>query len=128
MAMALVEVLAGQPAAAKRDYLQGVRRALCASLRIPDDDPTIRLIEHDRSDIVVPARFSDRYVIVTVTMFQGRTLDTKRRLYQSLVAELGKLGVPADDVQVVLHEPPVENWSLGGIPASDVDPGFKINI
>jgi phenylpyruvate tautomerase PptA (4-oxalocrotonate tautomerase family) len=128
MAMALVEVLAGHPAAAKHDYLQGVRRALCSSLRIPDDDPTIRLIEHDPSDIAVPARFSPKYTIVTITMFKGRTLDTKRRLYQSLVAELAKLGVPADDVQVILNEPPIANWSLGGIPASDVDPGFKINI
>jgi phenylpyruvate tautomerase PptA (4-oxalocrotonate tautomerase family) len=128
MAMALVEVLAGQPVAVKHDYLEGVRRALCSSLCIPDDDPTIRLIEHDRSDIAVPDRFSPRYTIVTITMFKGRTLETKRRLYQSLVTELGKLGVPADDVQVILHEPPAANWSLGGIPASDVDPGFKINI
>jgi phenylpyruvate tautomerase PptA (4-oxalocrotonate tautomerase family) len=61
-------------------------------------------------------------------MFHRRTLDTKRRLYQQLVAELAQLGVPAEDVQVVLHEPAVENWSRAGIPASETDPGFTINI
>lgn len=128
MVMALVEVLAGQPAAVKRDYPEVVRRAVCSCLRMPDDDPAIRLIEHDPSDTAVPPRFAARYTKVTVTIFEGRTLDTGRRLYQSLVAELAGLGVPADEVQVVVHEPPVKTWSLGGTPASDADPGFDIKI
>jgi phenylpyruvate tautomerase PptA (4-oxalocrotonate tautomerase family) len=78
--------------------------------------------------MIIPPRHSDRYTIVTITMFHGRTLDTKRRLYQNLVTELAQLGVPGDDVQVVGHEPPVENWSRAGIPASETDPGFTINI
>jgi phenylpyruvate tautomerase PptA (4-oxalocrotonate tautomerase family) len=128
MAMALIEVLAGHSDAHKRDLLEGVRRALCDSLQVPDDDPTIRLIEHAPESIIIPPRHSNRYTITTITMFHGRTLDTKRRLYQQLVAELAQLGVPAEDVQVVLHEPAVENWSRAGIPASETDPGFTINI
>jgi phenylpyruvate tautomerase PptA (4-oxalocrotonate tautomerase family) len=128
MAMALIEVLAGHSDAHKRDLLEGVRRALCDSLQVPDDDPTIRLNEHAPESIIIPPRHSNRYTITTITMFHGRTLDTKRRLYQQLVAELAQLGVPAEDVQVVLHEPAVENWSRAGIPASETDPGFTINI
>jgi phenylpyruvate tautomerase PptA (4-oxalocrotonate tautomerase family) len=128
MAMALIEVLAGHSDAHKRDLLEGVRRALCDSLQVPDDDPTIRLNEHAPESIIIPPRHSNRYTITTITMFHGRTLDTKRRFYQQLVAELAQLGVPAEDVQVVLHEPAVENWSRAGIPASETDPGFTINI
>lgn len=128
MVMALIEVLAGQPAGVKPDYMEAVRRAVCRCLCTPYDDPAIRPIEHDPSDIAVPPLLTARYTKVTVTIFEGRTLDTKRRLYHSLVAELAGLGVPADDMQVVVHEPPVKTWSLGGTPANDVDPGFEIKI
>jgi hypothetical protein len=32
-------------------------------------------------------------------------------------------------VLIVLHEPPMESWAVsGGIPASEVDVGFKVDI
>lgn len=126
--MAMVEILSGHPAEYKRGLLEGVRRALCESLRVPDNDPSIRLIEHRPENVIIPSQYSGLYTIVTITMFFGRTLDTKRRLYQNLFSELTRLGVPGDDVQIVVHEPAVENWSRDGIPATDTDPGFKINI
>jgi len=39
------------------------------------------------------------------------------------------LGVAATDVLVDLHEVPKENWGIrGGLAASDVDLGFKIEV
>jgi phenylpyruvate tautomerase PptA (4-oxalocrotonate tautomerase family) len=128
MAMAMVEVLAGHEDTYKRRVLEGVRCALCESLRVPHNDPSIRLIEHQPENVIIPPQYSGRYTIVTITMFYGRSLDTKRRLYQNLLTELTRLRIPDDDVQVVVHEPAVDNWSRNGVPASDTDPGFKIDI
>jgi phenylpyruvate tautomerase PptA (4-oxalocrotonate tautomerase family) len=62
-------------------------------------------------------------------MFAGRSMDAKRRLYDAIVRRLAVLDVPASDVLIVLHEPPMENWGVnGGIPASEVDVGFKVDI
>jgi phenylpyruvate tautomerase PptA (4-oxalocrotonate tautomerase family) len=56
-------------------------------------------------------------------------MDTKRRLYGAIVQKLATLGVPENDVLIVLHEPAMENWAgNGGIPASEVDVGFKVDI
>jgi hypothetical protein len=42
-----------------------------------------------------------------------------------IIRNLGKLGVPADDVFIVLHEPSMENWGIrGGRSADEVDLGF----
>jgi phenylpyruvate tautomerase PptA (4-oxalocrotonate tautomerase family) len=42
---------------------------------------------------------------------------------------MGRLGVNPMDVFILLHEPPMENWGIrGGIPASEVDLGFKLNV
>ncbi len=38
-------------------------------------------------------------------------------------------GIKGDDIMIVLHEAPLENWGIrGGRPASEVDLGFKIEI
>jgi phenylpyruvate tautomerase PptA (4-oxalocrotonate tautomerase family) len=52
-------------------------------------------------------------------MFPGRTLDTKRLLYQGITQRLGALGIAANDILIVLTEPPHESWGLHGRPASD---------
>lgn len=122
MTLAVVEVLAGRGAQEKRDLLEGVRQALVTALQVPADDPIVRVIEHGPDSMLIPPRHSDRYTMVAITMYYGRSLATKKRLYQKLAAELARLGVPADDLQVVVYEPPMENWSIGGVPATD-DPG-----
>jgi len=61
--------------------------------------------------------------------FPGRSLDAKRNLYKAIVTRLGELGIPADDITIVLVEPAMENWGIrGGHPASDVDLGFRVDV
>ena len=62
-------------------------------------------------------------------MFYGRSLETKKKLYQTLVKNLTELGIPKDDIFILLQEQALENWGIrGGIPASEVDLGFKVEI
>jgi hypothetical protein len=108
-----------------------VRSALSAALRAPQEDPLVRLLEYRREEFALPYpdRHSDRYTLVEVTLFAGRSMETKRRLYDAIVAALRGFGVGGDDVVIVLHEPPMENWAVsGGLPASEVDVGFKVDI
>jgi hypothetical protein len=44
------------------------------------------------------------------------------------VRNLDPLGIPADQVKILLRESPSEDWGIrGGVQASDVDLGFEIN-
>jgi phenylpyruvate tautomerase PptA (4-oxalocrotonate tautomerase family) len=131
MALARIEILEGRTSEEKRSLLEAVRGALSEALQAPRDDPTVRLAEYPREHFLPPhpALHTDRYMLVEVTMFAGRSMDRKRRLYGAIVERLAALGVPSNDVLIVLHEPPMENWALnGGIPASEVDVGFKVEI
>ena len=129
MALACIEVLTGLANADQRAMLAAVHASLVDSLEVPDNDPTVRLVEYSTDHVLVPPRHSDRYTVVTVTMFAGRSLSTKRRLYDSVVKGLVGAGVPAADVLVVLHEPSMDNWGVnGGLPASSVDIGFDVEI
>lgn len=38
-------------------------------------------------------------------------------------------GINGNDVTIIIHEPALENWGIrGGLPASEVDLGFNINV
>ena len=130
MALARIEVLQGRTSGEKKRLIEAVRTALSEALKAPADDPAVRLAEypHEQFLLPYPDRHSDFYTLIEVTMFAGRSMDTKRRLYGAIVQKLAALGVPEDDVLIVLHEPTMENWAVsGGIPASEVDVGFKVD-
>jgi phenylpyruvate tautomerase PptA (4-oxalocrotonate tautomerase family) len=131
VALAAIEVLAGLSADERRALVAGVRSALSEALRVPKEDPVVRLIEHEADNFArpFPERHSERFTLVVVTMFRGRSMDTKRRLYEGIVRNLGLSGVPACDISIVIHEPPMDNWGIaGGKPASEVDVGFEVDV
>lgn len=131
MALARIEILEGRTREEKRGMVEAVRAALSEALRAPADDPLVRLSEYAREEFSLPYpdRHSDHYALVEVTMFKGRSLETKRRLYDAIVRGLVSFDVPADDVLIVLHEPAMENWGVdGGTPASEVDISFEVDI
>src|SRR2546421_12785767 len=131
MALARIEMHEGRTPDEKRNIVDAVRAALSEALQAPQDDPTVRLAEYrpDHFSLPYPDRHSDRYTLIEVTMFKGRSMDTKRRLYKAIIDRLSSLGIPANDVLIVLHEPPMENWAVeGGFPANEAELGFKVDI
>src|ERR1700738_4591323 len=109
--------------------IDAVHSALREALKIPEWDRTLRLIEHLASHFAVPPGRGEKFRLVEVTMFSGRLLAAKRMLYQAIVRNLAAHGVPALDIKITLIETPPENWGLrGGMPASEIDLGFKIDV
>jgi len=109
--------------------IDAVQSALREALRLPEWDRTLRLVEHAASHFAVPPGRGPRYTLVEITMFSGRSMAAKRALYGAIVRNLGALGVSATDIKVTLIEMPPENWGIrGGLPASEVDLGFEIEV
>jgi phenylpyruvate tautomerase PptA (4-oxalocrotonate tautomerase family) len=106
-----------------------IQSALREALKIPEWDRTLRLVEHPPSHFAVPPGRGEKFTLVEVTMFSGRSMAAKRALYQAIVRNLAALDVPPLDIKITLIETPPENWGLrGGMPASEIDLGFKIDV
>ena len=109
--------------------IQAVQSAMVAALKVPDWTTSIRLFVHEPHRFQAPPGKSDRYTLVTIDCFVGRSVGTKRALYQALVDQLGVCGVPADHLKVLVREAPRENWAIrGGVPASEVALEYDVNI
>jgi phenylpyruvate tautomerase PptA (4-oxalocrotonate tautomerase family) len=129
MPIITVDTRRGLPHDTKRQLLDAVHAALMAAFKIPDHDRTQRVVEHAPEDFEIPPGRGERYAVVTIQAFAGRSLDAKRALYREIVTRFEQAGIPKTDVFIVLHEIPVENWGVrGGIAGCDVDFGFNIRV
>lgn len=113
----------------KNLMISALHESMVKCLKIPEYDKLIRLIEYHPDDFVVPPSCTENYVLIEISLFSGRSLDAKRALYQTIVARFVELGVGKQDIRIVLHDVPKDNWGIrGGIPASEIDLGFKIEV
>jgi phenylpyruvate tautomerase PptA (4-oxalocrotonate tautomerase family) len=109
--------------------IDAAHAAMIESLKIPIWDKTIRLIVHEPHRFAAPPNIGDRYTLVNIDLFTGRSLGAKKALYRALVKHLEPLGIPGDHIKVCLREIPRENWGMrGGLAASEIDLGYEVTV
>jgi phenylpyruvate tautomerase PptA (4-oxalocrotonate tautomerase family) len=129
MPIAKIEVRRKWPPEQQQHLIQALHAAMVEALKIPERDKQIRYVEHRPEHFAVPPEATENYTLVELSMFPGRSLEAKQNLYQGIVKRFREIGIEPKDVFIVLNEVPRENWGIrGGIPASEVDLGFKINV
>ncbi|MFC2026704.1 4-oxalocrotonate tautomerase family protein [Chloroflexota bacterium] len=52
--------------------------------------------------------------IVTVEMWQGRTVEQKSHLAQGITDEFVKISVPRDQIHIIFKDNSKHNWATGG--------------
>ena len=57
--------------------------------------------------------------VVTIEMWEGRTIEQKKQLVEGITSSLVKIGVPQEVVQVIIKDNPKHNWAIGGKLASE---------
>ena len=129
MPLVTVTILKGKPKEFRKSILDVVHSSLVTAFKIPEHDRIQRIIEIDSDNFEYPAGKSDKYITIEMTIFPGRSIEAKRTLYREIVAGLKALGIPIEDILIVLQESPLQNWGIrGGYSADQVDMGFKLDV
>ncbi len=130
MPVVKISLRRGRSTEYRRAILDGVHQALVAAFRIPDEDRHQQLIELDPDYFEIPAKHSNGFVLVEIIAFAGRSREAKKNLYTAIVRNLEQSpGIDRNDVLIIIHELPMENWGIhGGRPADEVDIGFRVDV
>ncbi len=84
-------------------------------LRLPEDKRFHRFFPLDAEDFPVPAGRSERYTVIEVLMFEGRSVATKKSFYARLYADAAaQLGINATDLEISIVETPRHDWGIRG--------------
>ena len=101
-----------------------VMDSVVSALTLPEDDRNIRLIEYKREFFTMKSPYE---IIIEISLFKGRTLDTKKLLYQTITENLQEIGIKKEQIFILLNEQPLENWGVrGGVPASEIKLDFEV--
>ncbi|PNB49723.1 tautomerase family protein [Pseudomonas sp. GW456-12-10-14-LB2] len=93
--------------------------ALRSEINVPEHDNFQVLAEHDDQHFVYDPQYlgiqrSDGIVFIQLTISEGRTVEMKQRLFQTIARNLNQqLAVRQEDVFINLVEVKKENWSFG---------------
>jgi len=96
-------------------------------LELPSDDRNILIMEYEKELF----EMKDPYeYLIEISMFSGRTNETKRKLFATIVERLhSKLNIEKESIFIFINEQALNNWGIrGGKSGEDIDLGFKVDI
>ena len=124
-----IEIKKGKSIDYKKALLDGVHEALVEAIKIPDHDRFQRIYELEDDNFEYPKTKSNNVTLIEIVMFAGRSKQAKKALIQKINKKLSlNPGIDVDDIIIILIEPPLENWSIRGKPADEIDLGFNIKV
>jgi 4-oxalocrotonate tautomerase len=113
-----ISLRAGKPEDYRQAIFNSLYRAMRETLNVPEDDQFMTITEHDAANF----RYGNAYgvvrsadvVYIQITVFNTRTLEQKKALFQRIAELLGESpGIRPEDVFVNVLEAAKENWSVG---------------
>lgn len=115
MPLVKIEIMKGHDKDYKKAVLQAVHEGLMLSLGIPDEDRFQRLYEIDPDYFETSSEKTNQFCMIELTLFPGRSLEVKEQVIFEITRLLGeRLEIPAEDVFIVINDPPYGNWGFGG--------------
>ena len=84
----------------------------------------------DRADFIYPAHVrSERYTIIEIETFQGRSKDVLKRLVKEMYARVpAATGIEPRDLDVIITEQPRHAWGLMGECGDEIELTYKVAI
>jgi len=120
-----------------REHLEPVRRRLsdaihsCVveALKFPEDKRAHRFFHMERDDFYFPASASEKYTIIEVSMFEGRSTETKKHLIRLLFERVcSQADRQPNEVEVTITETPRHNWGFRGKPGDEVGLTYEVEV
>jgi len=72
---------------------------------------------------------SERYTIIEVSIFEGRSIATKKALIKALFERMeAQLGIPSGDIEITIFETPKHNWGIRGAPGDELELNYDVSI
>ena len=113
-----------------RDQLSNVIHS-CAmdALGMPKDKRAHRLIALAKEDFMMPGGRTEAYTIIEISMIEGRTSETKKKLIRLLFDRIQEqIGISHMDLEICIYESPACNWGFRGMHGDEIELNYEINV
>lgn len=102
-----------------KEFSDVIHSCLVDALHYPVDKRAHRFFSLETSDFFYSPGRSERFTIIEISMFEGRSVEAKKKLIRLLFARFEtSLGIGPQDVEVTIFETPGDEHSLN----------YKVNV
>ncbi len=113
-----------------RDALSdAIHASAMAAFGLPEEKRFHRFCGLDAADFIFPGDRSRLYTIIEVSMFEGRSVETKKAFIRQVFAELSdRCGITPQDVEITITETPRHNWGIRGLPGDELTLNYSVDV
>ena len=106
-----------------------IHAAIVEALRYPIEKKFQRFIPLEQENFIFPEDRSDRYTIIEISIFEGRSVETGKHLIRLLFQNLeDQAGIAKQDVEITIFETPKANWGIRGVPGDELTLNYSVNV
>ena len=99
------------------------------ALQLPEEKRFHRFFPLAAEDFIYPADRSTRYTIIEISMFEGRSVETKKKLIRLLFDHLAAaLHLSPQDLEITISETPAHNWGIRGMPGDELSLSYRVDV
>lgn len=113
----------------KAKLSDSIHACIVEALQYPADKRAHRFFPLDESDFYYPPGRTEKYTIIEISLFEGRAVETKRRLIRLLFERLEcELEILPQDVEITIFETPKSNWGIRGQMGDELALNYKVEV
>jgi len=109
---------------------EAVNESIAVAFQFPRERRLQRFFPMDKEDFIYPPHErSERYTIIEISTFQGRSKDVLKELVRQIYKRVPEAtGIAPRDIDVIITEQPRHAWGLMGEPGDEINLTYKVNI
>ncbi len=114
----------------KKDKMSKViHSCVVDGLEFPSEKKNQRFFLMEEGDFYFPKGRTEKYTIVEVSIFEGRSIETKKKFIGLLYKRFQEqLDILENDLEITIFETPKYNWGIRGLPGDEIALSYKVNV
>lgn len=106
-----------------------IHSSVMDAFKYPENKRFHRFIKLAKEDFIYSNERTENYTIVEISIFEGRTIEAKKRLIKLLFERFkSKIGIENNDLEITIFETAKENWGIRGLPGDELSLNYKVEV
>jgi len=99
------------------------------ALGMPKNKRAHRFMPIEKENFFMPKGRTDAYTIIEISMIEGRTRETKKKLIRLLFDKIQEqIGISHMDLEICIYENPACNWGFRGMHGDEIKLNYEIDV
>ncbi len=106
-----------------------INQCMAEALSFPENKRAHRFFPMDAEDFYYPEGRSDAYTAIEMSMMEGRSPETRKKLIHLLFERIeAQLNISPIDVEITITEQPASNWGFRGMTGDEASLSYQVKV